>query len=83
MSTVVLSTNGKSGPSVDCVGIAEVLFGVVDVLGEGGSVGGDAEEGFAVFVSSGFGECFGDLSLWRLLVVYIFFGVFQIELCVG
>ena len=56
-----MGADGISGSGVDGVGVAEVLFGVVDVLGEGGSVGGDAEEGFAVFVSSGFGECFGDL----------------------
>ena len=39
------------------------MFGVVDVLGEGCSIGGDSEEGFAVFISSWFGECFGDLEI--------------------
>ena len=59
----VFGTGGPAGGGVG--GLAEVCVGVVDVLGDGASVGRGAEEGFAVAVASLFKEAFGYLCVNR------------------
>ena len=58
---VIFSADGIAATGVDVAGVAKVFFGVVKVLGNGATVGGDAKEGFAVVVPSLFGEGFGHL----------------------
>mmetsp|Transcript_17545 Transcript_17545/g.31874 ORF Transcript_17545/g.31874 Transcript_17545/m.31874 type:complete len:304 (-) Transcript_17545:150-1061(-) len=62
-SFVVLGADGEAGVGVDGVEVAEGVGGVVHVLGDGSAVGGDAEEGFAVFVASGLEQSFGDMKI--------------------
>jgi hypothetical protein len=59
----VFGTGGPAGGGVG--GLADVCVGVVDVLGDGASVGRGAEEGFAVAVASVFKEAFGYLWVNR------------------
>jgi len=62
-AVVVLGADGVAGVGVDGVEVAEGVGGVVHVLGDGSAVGGDAEEGLAVFVTSGLEQIFGNLIL--------------------
>mmetsp|Transcript_18275 Transcript_18275/g.38379 ORF Transcript_18275/g.38379 Transcript_18275/m.38379 type:complete len:484 (-) Transcript_18275:114-1565(-) len=60
---VVHGADGVPAAGVDGVEVAEGVFGVVHVLGDGAAVGGDSEEGLAVFVSAGLVESFGNMNI--------------------
>ena len=75
-TVVVHGANGVSRAGIGGGGVTEVGIGVIEGLGDGTSVRGDAEEGFAVVVAGLFVEGFGDLDddvcffllLWLLVL---------------
>jgi hypothetical protein len=54
---------------INIVEIARGIVGIVEWLGNGATVGGDAEEGLAMFVSPRFGEGGGKLKLNEIMMI--------------
>lgn len=61
----LVGSSGVAGVGINVVEIARGIVGVVHGLGDGAAVGGDAEEGLAMFVSAWFGEGGGELYVWE------------------
>lgn len=55
--------------SINIIEIARGIVGIVEWLGNGATVGGDAEEGLAMFVSPRFGEGGGKLKLHEIMMI--------------